>query len=65
MPGLCFVFLRRLGKLMEGLHGLALGKLGAVEIDAHLDAAIGGARERLDDWAVRQHVSRQVDFTPA
>jgi len=30
----------------------ALGKLGAIEIDANLDAAIGGTRERLHDWPV-------------
>ncbi|MGA7655560.1 MAG: hypothetical protein WCA96_02090 [Methylocella sp.] len=27
----------------------ALGKLGAIERDANLDAAIGGTRERLPD----------------
>jgi len=30
----------------------APGKLGAIEIDANLDAAIGGTRERLHDRPV-------------
>jgi hypothetical protein len=37
----------RLGEVIENLCWRALGKLGAIEIDSHLDAAIGGARERL------------------
>jgi hypothetical protein len=39
-----------------------LSKLGAVEIDAHLDTAIGGTRERLHDWPVRQDIGGHVDF---
>jgi hypothetical protein len=35
---------RRFGEVIENLRGLALGKLGAVEIDADRNAAIGGAR---------------------
>jgi hypothetical protein len=42
--------------------GLALGKLCAVEIDADRNATIGGARERLHDWPVRQDICRHVDF---
>ena len=38
---------RRLGEIPKDLRGLALGKLGAIEIDADLDAAIGGARGRM------------------
>ena len=53
---------RRLGELTEDLRGLAFGKLCAVEIDANLDAAIGGARECLQDWPVGQHIGRHVDF---
>ena len=34
----------RLGEVLEDLRGLALGKLGAIKINANLDAAIGGAR---------------------
>ena len=52
----------RLGEVVEDFRWLALGKLGAVEIDAHLDAAIGGARERLHDRPIRQDVCGQVDF---
>jgi hypothetical protein len=37
---------RRLCKVMKHFRGLTLGKLDAIEIDAHLDAAIGVARER-------------------
>ena len=33
----------RLGEVLKDLRGLALGKLCAVEIDAHLDATIGRA----------------------
>ncbi|MFZ3328064.1 MAG: hypothetical protein WA231_20215 [Methylocella sp.] len=53
---------RRLGEIIENLHGLALGKLGAIEIDADCNAAIGGARERLHDWPVRQDIGGHVDF---
>jgi len=38
---------RRLGEVPKDLRGFALGKLCAVEIDADRNAAIGGARERL------------------
>jgi hypothetical protein len=34
---------RRLGEVIENLRGLALGELGAVEIDADMDAAIDRA----------------------
>jgi hypothetical protein len=53
---------RRLGEVIESRRELALGKLGAVEIDADMDATIGGARESLQDWPVRQDVGRHVDF---
>ncbi len=43
---------RRLGKIPKDLRWRALGKPGAVEIDAHLDATIGGARERLHNRPV-------------
>jgi hypothetical protein len=43
---------RRLGEVEEGFRGLAFGKLGAVEIDAHLDSAFGSTREHLYDWPV-------------
>jgi hypothetical protein len=46
----------------KNLRGLALGKLSAVKIDAHLDATIGGACERLQDWPVSQHIGCHVDF---
>jgi hypothetical protein len=52
----------RLGEGIENLRGLALGKLGAVEIDADRNAAIGGARERLHDGPARQDIGRHVDF---
>jgi hypothetical protein len=38
---------RSLGEIIENLRGLALGKLGAIEIDADCNAAIGSAREPL------------------
>ena len=44
---------------MEGLHESPLGKLGTIEIDPHLDAAISGACERLHDRPV---YAAQVDF---
>jgi hypothetical protein len=47
---------RRLGEVTENLCGLSLGELCAVEINANLDAAISGTRERLHDWPVRQDV---------
>jgi hypothetical protein len=37
----------RLGEVMEGLPGLVLGKLGAMEIGADMDAAIGGSGRKL------------------
>ena len=37
----------RLGEVMEGLPGLVLGKLGAMEIGADIDAAIGGSSRKL------------------
>ena len=43
----------RLGEVVEDFRECALGKLGAIEIDAHLDAAIGGARQRLHDRPIR------------
>jgi hypothetical protein len=52
----------RFGEVIENLRGLALGKLGAVVIDADLDATIGSACERLHDCPVRQDVGRHVDF---
>jgi hypothetical protein len=36
----------RLGKVPEDLRLLAIGKLGAIEIDSDRNATIGGARER-------------------
>jgi hypothetical protein len=36
----------RLGEVMEGLPGLVLGKLGAMEIGADIDAAIGGSSRK-------------------
>jgi len=42
----------------------AIGKLGVVEIDMHLDASIGSACERLDYRPVRQNIGRKVDFVP-
>ena len=53
---------RRLGEVIENLRGLALGKLGAIKIDADCNVAIGGACERLHDWPVRQDIGRHVDF---
>jgi hypothetical protein len=50
---------RRLGEVIENLRGLALGKLGAIKIDADMDATIGGARESLH---VRQDICGHVDF---
>jgi hypothetical protein len=38
--------------MLENLCPLAFGKLGAIEIYAHLDAAIGRARESLHYWPV-------------
>jgi hypothetical protein len=55
---------RRLGEVIENLRGLALGKLSPIEIDAHLDTAIGRACECLQDWPVGQHIGRLVDFVP-
>jgi hypothetical protein len=52
----------RLGKVPKNLRRLALGDLSAVEIDANLDATIGGARERLPDGPIRQDISCHVDF---
>jgi hypothetical protein len=49
-------------EVIENLRGLALGELGAIEIDSHLGAAIGGACERLQDWPIGQHIGRHVDF---
>jgi hypothetical protein len=43
----------RLGEVKEDLHGFTLGMLGAIEIDADRNAAIGGTRERLHDRPVR------------
>jgi hypothetical protein len=43
---------RRLGEVKEDLCRLALGKLGAVEIDTDRNTAIDGARERLNDGPV-------------
>jgi len=37
----------RLREVMEGLPGLVLGKLGAMEIGADMDAAIGGSGRKL------------------
>jgi hypothetical protein len=37
----------RLGEVMEGLRGLVLGKLGAMEIGADMDAAINGSGRTL------------------
>jgi hypothetical protein len=53
----------RLGKVPEDLRGLALGKLSPVKINSHFDTAIGGARERLHDWPVRQDICCHVYFT--
>jgi hypothetical protein len=53
---------RRFGEIIENLRGLALGKLCAIEIDADCNAAIGSARERLQDWPVRQNIRGHVDF---
>jgi hypothetical protein len=53
---------RRLGEVIEKPPGLALGELGAIEIDAHIDASIGGACERLHNGTVSQHIGRHVDF---
>jgi hypothetical protein len=35
----------RLGEVMEGLRGLVLGNLNAMEIGADIDAAISGSRK--------------------
>jgi hypothetical protein len=53
---------RRFGEVIENLRGLALGELSAVEIDADMDATIGGARECLHDGPDRQDIGRHVDF---
>jgi hypothetical protein len=50
------------GEIQKNLRGLALGKLSPVKVDSHLDAAIDGARERLNDGPVSQHIGRHVDF---
>jgi transposase len=42
----------RLGEVQKDLRWRALGKLSAIEIDPNLDAAIGGARERLHDGPI-------------
>ncbi|HUZ91875.1 MAG TPA: hypothetical protein VMU78_08245 [Methylocella sp.] len=42
----------------------SFGKLGSVEIDPHVDAAIGRAGERLDHRPVDQNICRSVDFFP-
>ncbi|HEY8032180.1 MAG TPA: hypothetical protein VIF02_07350 [Methylocella sp.] len=55
---------RRFGEVIENLRGFALGKLGAIEIDADRNAAVGGARERLPDGPVGQHTGRHVDLVP-
>ena len=55
---------RRLGKVIENLRGLTLGKLLAIEIDSHFDTTIGGTRERLHDGPVGQHIGGDVDFYP-
>jgi hypothetical protein len=52
------------GEVIENLSLLALGKLGAIEIDSHLDAAIGGACECLQDWPIGQDICGHVDFIP-
>jgi hypothetical protein len=52
----------RLGDVPKDPRWRALGKLGAVEIDAHLDAAISSACKRLDDRPVGQDIRGQVDF---
>jgi hypothetical protein len=49
-------------EVTENLRGLSLGELCAVEINANLDAAIGGARESLQDRPVRQDIGGHVDF---
>jgi hypothetical protein len=54
---------RRLGEIPKDLRGLALGKLGAIEIDSDRNATIGGARESLHDWPVRQDIRGNVYFT--
>jgi hypothetical protein len=46
----------RLGEVIENLRWLALGELSAIKINADMDATIGGARERLHDWPVRQDI---------
>ena len=51
---------RRFGEIIEDFRELALGKLGAIEIDADCNAAIGSARERLHDWLVRQDIGGHV-----
>lgn len=38
---------RRVGEVLENIRWFAFGKLGSVEIDPHLDAAIGRPCERL------------------
>lgn len=53
---------RRLGEVIENRRGLALGKLGAVEIDADMDATIGCPRERLQDRPIRQDIGGHVNF---
>jgi hypothetical protein len=53
---------RRLGEVTENLCGLSLGELCAVEINANLDAAISGTRERLHYGPVRQDIGGHVDF---
>ena len=53
---------RRFGEVIEYLRGLSLGKLSPVKINTDMDAAIGGARERLHDWPVRQDVGGHIDF---
>jgi hypothetical protein len=51
----------RLGEVTENLRGLSIGELCAVEINADLDAAIGGAREAL---ALRRLIS-EIPFPSA
>ena len=52
---------RCLGETMEDLGWLALSELGVLKINAHLDAAIGGPRQRLlIGQSVRTYAARSI-----
>ena len=53
---------RSFGQSLESLRSLGFSQSTGIEINTHFDAAIGRARECLNDRPVRQNIGRKIDF---